>query len=137
MPSSRWRILVSPDVPFVSDIAAQTFRPVFIAGATTTGICFFGTVFAVHHVRYFPEFYGITDDARWRQSLSLVALITGLVAAVSLILLGIFDTYYAHVMHLNLLMETFAGLSVSALTTTIVWWDQVCGIEVFVGLRKW
>ena len=54
---------VNPYVPFISDIAAQTFQPVFIVGCAATGVCFFGTVFAVHHVRYSPAFYGLADDA--------------------------------------------------------------------------
>lgn len=128
---------VSPDVPFVSDIAAQTLRPVFVVGGAATGLCFVGTVFAVHHVRYAPAFYGRTDDARWRQAASLLALLAGLAAAASLVSLGVFDTYYSHVTHRNLLMATFAGLSVSALATVVVWWDQVRGAVVFAGLRKW
>ncbi|KAI1179708.1 hypothetical protein F4777DRAFT_396506 [Nemania sp. FL0916] len=128
---------VNPYVPFISDIGAQTFQPVFIVGCTVTGICFFGTVFAVHHVRYSPKFYGLTDDARWKQGVSLLALITGLAAAVSLVLLSVFDTYKAHTRHLYLLLGTFGGLFISALTTTIVWWDQARGGVVFVGLRKW
>ncbi|KAI0451523.1 hypothetical protein F5B21DRAFT_486844 [Xylaria acuta] len=128
---------VNPDIPFVSDIAAQTFQPVFIVGCAATGVCFFGAVFAVHHVRYSPRFYGLTNDARWKQGFSLVALITGLAAAVSLILLSIFDTYDAHARHLYLLMATFGGLFLSALTTAVVWWDQARGTVVFFGLRKW
>ncbi|KAI1185538.1 hypothetical protein F5B17DRAFT_28325 [Nemania serpens] len=128
---------VNPDVPFISDIGAQTFQPAFIAGCAATGICFFGTVFAVHHVRYSPRFYGLADDARWRQGASLVALLAGLTAAVSLFLLSIFDTYSAHARHLYLLMGTFCGLIVSALATTVVWWDQAGGGMVFVGLQKW
>ncbi|KAI1166560.1 hypothetical protein F5B18DRAFT_606251 [Nemania serpens] len=128
---------VNPEVPFISDIGAATFQPIFIAGCAATGICFFGTAFAVHHVRYSPKFYGLTDDARWRQGVSLIALVAGLAAAVSLVLLSIFDTYKAHARHLYLLLGTFSGLFVSALTTTVVWWDQARGDMVFVGLRKW
>ncbi|KAI0102384.1 hypothetical protein GGR51DRAFT_288832 [Nemania sp. FL0031] len=127
---------VNPEVPFVSDIAAQTFQPVFIAGCAATGICFFGTVFAVHHVRYSPRFYGLIDDAWWRQSLSLIALVTGLAAAVSLVLLSIFDTVDAHSRHQYMLMATFGGLFISGLATTVVWWDQARG-RAFLGLRKW
>ncbi|KAI0161209.1 hypothetical protein GGR57DRAFT_350967 [Xylariaceae sp. FL1272] len=94
-------------------------------------------MFAVHHVRYSPKFYGLVNDAHWRQILSLIALVAGLVAAGCLILLSIFDTVDAHRPHRYLLMGTFAGLCVSALTTTVVWWDQTTGPVVFVGLRKW
>ncbi|KAI1128472.1 hypothetical protein F5Y10DRAFT_175062 [Nemania abortiva] len=128
---------VNPDVPFVSDVAAQTFQPVFIVGCAATGICFLGTVFAVHHVRYSPKFYGLTDDVWWKQGLSLVALIAGLAAAVSLVLLSIFDTVDAHARHEYLLMSTFGGLFISGLTTTVVWWDQARRGSAFVGLRRW
>ncbi|KAI0602462.1 hypothetical protein F4775DRAFT_588700 [Biscogniauxia sp. FL1348] len=128
---------VNPYVPFISDIAAQTFKPVFIIGCAATGVCFSGTVFAVHHVRYSPKFYGLTDDARWRQSVSLVALVAGLAAAACLVFLGVFDTYENTVRHRYLLMGTFSGLFVSAIMTTVVWWDQIQGPAIFAGLRKW
>lgn len=127
----------NPDVPFISDIAAHSFKPVFVVGSALTGVCFFGAVFAVHHVRYSPEFYRLTDDAPWRQAVSLVALVSGFAAAVSLCLLSVFDTADAHVRHRYLLMGTFGGLAVSAVTTTVVWWDQISGPVVFPGLRKW
>lgn len=133
----RYEGQVNPDVPFISDIAAHSFKPVFIVGSILTGICFFGAVFAVHHVRYSPRFYGLTDDAPWRQVVSMAALFSGLAAAVSLFLLSIYDTEDAHVQHRRLLMGTFGGLAVSAVTTTVVWWDQIWGPAVFRGLRKW
>ncbi|KAI1480707.1 Frag1/DRAM/Sfk1 [Daldinia eschscholtzii] len=128
---------VNPYVPFISDIAAHQFKPVFIIGCAATGISFLGTMFAVHHVRYSPKFYGLTDDAPWRQAMSFIAQIAGIAAAVSLINLSIFDTDDAHVRHRHLLMGTFGGLFVSAVATTAVWWDQIWGPMVFVGLRKW
>ena len=73
----------------------------------------------------------------WRQFMSLIAQMAGIVAAVSLINLSNFDTYDAHAQHRYLLMGTFGGLFVSAVTTTAVWWDQIWGPVVFVGLRKW
>ncbi|KAI0025778.1 hypothetical protein F4780DRAFT_225280 [Xylariomycetidae sp. FL0641] len=128
---------VNPWVPFISDIAAQTFKPAFVAGCALTGAGFFGTVFAVHHVRYSPRFYALAHDAPWRQAVSLVALVFGLLAAFSLLFLAIFDTDDAHREHRYLLMSTFACLFVSAATTTVVWWDQTRGPIVFKGLRKW
>ncbi|KAI0877091.1 hypothetical protein GGS24DRAFT_498173 [Hypoxylon argillaceum] len=125
------------DIPFVSDIAAQTFQPVFIAGCVATGACFFGTVFAVHHVRYSPKFYGLTDDTGWRQGVSLVALVAGLVASVSLVLLGIFNTHDTPDKHQYMLMVTFGGLFISGLATTVVWLDQAHGNVMSNGLRKW
>lgn len=128
---------VNPDIPFVSDIAAFTFQPVFIAGCAVTGVAFVGTVFAVQHVRYSPGFYGLTNDALWRQNTSFVAFFTGLLAATSLVLLSIFDTFENNDEHQYILMCVFAGLGAAGLLTTAVWWDQIWGPVVFAGLRKW
>ncbi|KAI0853836.1 Frag1/DRAM/Sfk1 [Daldinia vernicosa] len=128
---------VNPYLPFISDIAAHEFKPVFVIGCSATGVAFFGTIFSVHHVRYAPNFYGLTDDAPWRQIVSFIAQIAGIAAAVSLINLSVFDTDDARIRHRHLLMGTFGGLFASAVTTTAVWWDQIWGPRVFVGLRKW
>ncbi|KAI0479430.1 hypothetical protein GGR56DRAFT_673353 [Xylariaceae sp. FL0804] len=128
---------VNPWVPFVSDIAAQTLQPVFIAGCCLTGAGFLGTVFAVHHVRYAPRFYGLADDRPWRQAASLLALAAGLASSLALVFLAVFDTDDNHRAHRYLLGGTFAGLFVSAAATTVVWWDQTRGPVVFKGLRKW
>lgn len=128
---------VNPSIPFISDIAAFQFKPVFVVGCTLTSLCFLGTVFCVHHVRYSASFYGLVDDARWRKATSAVALITGLVAAVCLLLLSIFDTFEEHEKHRYLLVGTFGGLGLSALTTQAVWWDETYKVMRFPGLRKW
>lgn len=128
---------VNPDVPFISDIGAFTFQPVFIAGCAVTGVAFAGTVFAVHHVRYSDKFYGLTDDAEWRQVVSFFALFGGLFAAACLFLLSVFDTFENQDEHRYLLMSTFGALAISAMLTTAVWWDQIWGPAQFAGLRKW
>lgn len=128
---------VNPEVPFISDIAAFTLQPVFIVGCAVTGVSFAGTVFAVHHVRYSDKFYGLADDAEWRQVTSFVALFAGLVAAACLFLLSVFDTFENNDEHRYLLMSTFGALALSSLLTTAVWWDQIWGPTNFVGLRKW
>ncbi|KUI70661.1 hypothetical protein VM1G_06313 [Cytospora mali] len=128
---------VNPEIPFISDIAAFTFQPVFIAGCAVTGVSFAGTVFSVQHVRYSPKFYGLTDDAQWRQSTSFVALFMGFLAATSLVLLSIFDTFENNDEHRYILMSVFGGLGLAGLLTTAVWWDQIWGPARFAGLRKW
>lgn len=128
---------VNPVVPFISDIAAFTFKAVFVAGCAVTAVAYFGTVLSVHLVRYSPHFYGLTDDTRWRKGLSLVALLFGLAASTCLFLLSIFDTVDSNVWHRYLLLGTFAGLAVSALATTVVWWDQTWSRSIFVHLRRW
>ncbi|KAH7040816.1 Frag1/DRAM/Sfk1 [Microdochium trichocladiopsis] len=55
----RYPEQANPDVPFISDIAAQTLKPVFIVGCAVTGVFFFGTVFGVSHVRCSPDLYRV------------------------------------------------------------------------------
>lgn len=129
---------VNPVIPFISDIAAFNFQPVFIVGCAITGVAFAGTVFAVHHVRYSPNFYGLTDDAEWRQTTSFVALFMGFLASVCLVCLSIFDTFENNDEHRYLLMCTFAGLGLASILTAVVWWDQAWAATArFAGLRKW
>lgn len=127
----------NPYIPFISDIAAFAFKPVFVIGCTITAVCFVGTVYSVHHVRYSTTFYGLTDDARWRKFLSGVAMITGLMAGTCLLLLSVFDTFEEHEKHRYLLVGTFGGLGISSLATEIVWWDETWKAARFPGLRKW
>lgn len=128
---------VNPELPFISDIGAFVFQPVFITGCAITGVTFAGTVFAVHHIRYSDKFYGLTIDAEWRQVTSFVALFAGLISAACLVLLSIFDTFENNEKHRYLLMGTFGGLGTSAILTTMVWWDQIYSPSQFRGLRKW
>jgi hypothetical protein len=128
---------VNPYVPFISDIAAFQFKPVFVVGCTITAVGFVGTVYAVHHVRYSPSFYGLVDDASWRKALSGIAMFTGLVAGTCLLLLSVFDTFEDHEKHRYLLVGTFGGLAVSSFATEIVWWDETWKAARFPGLRKW
>jgi hypothetical protein len=117
---------VNPDVPFISDIAAFTLKPVFVTGCTVTGLAFAAAVFGVHHVRYSPRFYALSAaDAPWRHGVSFVALVAGLLAALALFFLSLYDTFNAHALHARLLVATFVGLGLTALTTSAVWWDQV------------
>ncbi|KAM4065843.1 frag1/DRAM/Sfk1 family protein [Hirsutella rhossiliensis] len=128
---------INPRVPFISDMAAHQFKPVFITGCTLTSVCFVGTVAAVHHVRYSPRFYGLVDDAWWRKAVGLVALVSGLGAVACLLLLSIFDILGEQTTHWLLLLGSFGGLGLSAHTTEIVWWDQTWKSSPFAGLRKW
>lgn len=128
---------VNPLIPFISDIAAFRFKPVFVAGCTITAICFVGTVFSVHHVRYSTGFYGLADDAAWRKTLSFIAMFTGFVSGACLFLLSVFDTFQKHEEHRYLLVGLFGGLALSSITTEIVWWDETYKAARFPGLRKW
>lgn len=128
---------VNPHVPFISDIAAHQFKPLFVLGCAITASAWIATVYCVHHVRYSPRFYGLVDDTAWRKTLSAVALVTGLVAGACLLLLSVFDTLEEHMKHRWLLVGTFGGLTLSACTTQLVWWDETWAPMRFPGIRKW
>ncbi|KAL0257700.1 hypothetical protein SLS55_006863 [Diplodia seriata] len=78
--------------------------------------------------------YGI-DDLWHRKCLSVVAMISGVVAGVGLIMLAIMDTFRYHQEHHILLLICFSGLALSALTTTIVYFDQTVRPSKFRELR--
>ena len=128
---------VNPLIPFISDIAAQAFKPIFIIGCMITSVCFIATVWCVHYVRYAEAFYGLVEDTTWRKGLSAVAMLTGLFAGGCLFLLSIFDTVEEHEKHKYLLLGTFGGLAASSLMTQVVWWDEMTATGRFPGLRKW
>ncbi|KAJ9632826.1 hypothetical protein H2204_007556 [Knufia peltigerae] len=122
---------------FISDIAAFECKPVFITGCTVTAIFFALTVWAVHYARYPDRCYGLTRDAGWKKTISGLALVSGLWAAVSLLLLTVFDTYRAHERHQYLLLSCLGGLGISMLTTSTVWFDQTWKVTQWKGLGRW
>lgn len=127
----------NPLIPFISNIAAFRFKPLFVIGCTITGICFIGTVYSVHHVRYSTGYYGLADDAIWRKTISAIAMFSGVVAGACLLMLSIFDTFQKREEHRYLLVGVFGGLALSSITTEIVWWDETWKAARFPGLRKW
>ena len=127
----------NPYVAFISDIAAFKYKPVFVTGCTLTALTYFGTIWSVNHIRYAPSGYALTQDARWRKVMSSVAVLVSLEAALSLILLTIYDTARAHERHSILLLCTFGGLGLSGILTTITWSDQLRLNVDYPKLRKW
>lgn len=121
---------------FISDIGAFHLKPVFIAGCTITALTFMGTIFSVHYVRYSSHTYAL-QDSRWRKAVSVVAVVSGLVACGALLLLTIYDTYKFHEVHLKLLLTCFGGLGLSMISTTVVWFDQTWKPSKFERLRRW
>ncbi|RYP33011.1 hypothetical protein DL767_004922 [Monosporascus sp. MG133] len=123
--------IANPDVPFINGIAPHGFKPAFVAGTAVTGTCFIGAVCAMHHVchRFKSDDNADSDDddPGWRRAAALLVLASGLTAAVSLLLLSVFDTRNAHVRHRHLLMGTFGTLAACAVATTAVWWNQIWG----------
>lgn len=127
----------NPYVAFISDIAAFTLKPVFVTGCCITALAYFGTIWSTNHIRYAQNGYALTNDIPWRRSVSSIAVIVSFEAAISLILLSIFDTMRAHERHRILLFCTFGGLSLSAVLTAITWADQLKLNVEFPKLRRW
>ncbi|KAF2147233.1 uncharacterized protein K452DRAFT_282223 [Aplosporella prunicola CBS 121167] len=113
----------NPYVAFISDIAAFELKPLFLVGSCITAFAFIGTVCAVHFARYNRRMYGI-DDVWYKHWTSFVAMLSGVVAGAGLILLGVMDTFRFHEEHRILLLVCFSGLALSALCTTLVYFDQ-------------
>lgn len=78
--------------------------------------------------------YGI-DDLRHKKYISILAMISGVVAGLGLILLAVMDTFRFHQEHHILLLVCFSGLGISALSTTIVYYDQTVKPSKFRQLR--
>lgn len=111
-------------------------KPLFIAGCTVTALGYVGTIFSVHYARYDSHMYAVTD-VRWRKITSVLAVVSGLIACVALLLLTIFDTYRFSTVHSKLLFICFGGLGVSMVTTSTVWFDQTWKSSRFDNLRRW
>ncbi|OCL13231.1 hypothetical protein AOQ84DRAFT_283540 [Glonium stellatum] len=124
----------NPCVAFISDMAAFTLKPLFLVGGSITAVSFILTVCAVHFARYSHRMYGI-DDVRWKKSLSIFAMISGVVASLALVLLAGMDTLRFHEEHAVLLLVCFVGLAFSAIATTIVYFDQTWNPSPFRRLR--
>ncbi|EXJ77367.1 hypothetical protein A1O3_09593 [Capronia epimyces CBS 606.96] len=122
---------------YISNIAAFELKPVFITGCTITAVAFALTVVAVHYARYSSHLYGLVYDAQWKKRTSVLAVIAGLWASLSLLLLTVFDTYRAHDRHVILMLSCLAGLGLSSIATSAVWFDQAWRPPAREGLRKW
>lgn len=122
---------------FISDIAAFQLKPLFLVGGVTTAAGFAATMVAVHMSRYDERMYGLVDDALWKKGSSIIAMCSGVVAGLGLLLLAVLDTFRFHEEHAVLLLVCFIGLVVSMVLTTVVYLDQVWRPSMFRGLRGW
>lgn len=115
----------------VSDIAAHELKPLFLVGATITSLTFLSTISNVHKFRI----YAYTENhSRIRGVASLFSVFAGFVAATSLILMAVLDTFRFHQAHKILLLAYSWGIGVCSFLVMIVWVDQV----LLPGrLRKW
>jgi len=78
--------------------------------------------------------YGL-HNSKSKRVLSMIALITGMVASMGLFFLTIFDTSNYHAVHAPLLSVVFGGLAVSSICTTVVYLDETFKASAFTRLR--
>lgn len=119
---------------FISDIGALRLKPFFIAGGTITALSFVGTLFAVHFARHDKLMYGLTNGSRTKRILSIITLISGILASAGLFFLTIFDTYRFHSAHGLLMLLAFIGLLVSSICNVLAYLDQMIGPRKFKSL---
>lgn len=109
-------------------------KPVFIIGCFLTGLSFIPTISFVHFARYSPRMYGIRDS-RFTKAVSVLSIICGSIAGLSLALLSVLDTWRFPEEHLKTLCSYFLGLGLCALCTGYVYWDQCWRSSPFRNLR--
>ncbi|PVH94232.1 hypothetical protein DM02DRAFT_475062, partial [Periconia macrospinosa] len=111
---------------FISDIGAFQLKPVFLIGGILTAFFFTSTMVVVHLSRYDERMYSMQmQDMAWKRWVSAVAMSSGIVAGLGLILLTIFDTFRFHQEHAVLLLVCFVGLVSCMLLTVVVYFDQM------------
>ena len=122
----RYPAQSNPYVAFISDIGAFVLQPLFIAGGTITAITLLGTVLCIHIV--FHRDYDTEKRAkpqRYLQVFSVLACLFQGVACPCQICLTIFDNKGYPRIHRMLLLGAFAGTALSAICTTVVFWDEM------------
>ncbi|KAF3929121.1 hypothetical protein ABW20_dc0109287 [Dactylellina cionopaga] len=107
-------------VAYISDVAADFLKPLFIAGSSVTAVCFILSLFGGRWLRHRGR---ILPNTSWTQRIfSIVAIIGALVGGIGLILLSIFDTKRHTKLHRVFLGVFCGGVLVSALGTVVEYW---------------
>jgi len=127
---------MSPDqsIAYISDVAADFLKPLFIVGCAITAVGFFLCLaverWARHQGRLLPNM------RRREKVMSTLAIIASFIGGVGLILLSIFDTEHHPSMHRGFLLMFVAGTAFSAIFTIIEfrWLDKSFG-RSFRALR--
>ena len=122
----RYPAQSNPFVAFISDIGAFVLQPLFITGGTITAVTLLGTILCVHFL--FHREYATEKKAkpqRYKKVFSVLACLFQGVACPGQICLTIFDNKGYPRIHRMLLLGAFAGTALSAICTTIVFWDEM------------
>ncbi|KAF3920673.1 hypothetical protein ABW21_db0207475 [Orbilia brochopaga] len=120
-----WIVAGSPHYPsmdskgqtmaYISDVAAESLKPLFIAGASVTSVCFILSLLGARWLRHRGRI--IPNTSLPQKIFSFIAITGAIVGSVGLILLSIFDTKRYKTTHRVFLTVFCAGVLVSALGT--------------------
>lgn len=98
-------------IAYISDIGADVLKPLFITGAALTGFFLFLSLLSMRRNHALIH--------RLERTLDILSVLAGLIAAVSILLLAIFDTRRHPSLHKFFLLMFMLGVIFSALFTTI------------------
>lgn len=98
-------------IAYISDVGADTLKPLFVTGATITGLFFFLALCAMRRNHSLSR--------RLERTLDWASMASGLMGAVSLLLLSVFDTRRHPTLHRLFLFLFMLGIVLSALFTTL------------------
>ncbi|CAZ86490.1 unnamed protein product [Tuber melanosporum] len=101
-------------IAYISDIGANVLKPLFVTGCAITAV---GFVFSLAFMRRNHAL-----RSRLESTMDWLALATGSLGAVSLILLSVFDTQRHVSLHRLFLFLFMLGVVLSAIFTTIEYW---------------
>ncbi|KAF8464578.1 Frag1/DRAM/Sfk1 family-domain-containing protein [Kalaharituber pfeilii] len=107
----RYPTMELGNVAYISDIGAQELKPLFVTGCAITGLFFFLSLLSMRRNQALPR--------RLDRVLDVLALLCGLLGAVSLVLLAIFDTEGYSDLHRLFLFLFMLGVILSAIFTTL------------------
>jgi len=98
-------------IPYISDIGAETLKPMFIAMSAVSVVSFDFAFLFERYLRHQGKL--ARNTSKWQKVYSACATIAAIVGAAGLILLTIFDTKRHHTLHdvfLSLLEATSSAL---------------------------
>ncbi|KAI5779493.1 Frag1/DRAM/Sfk1 family-domain-containing protein [Geopyxis carbonaria] len=98
-------------IAYISDVGADTLKPLFVTGATITGLFFFLALCAMRRNH--------SLNRRLERTLDWASIAAGFMGAVSLLLLSVFDTRRYPTLHRLFLFLFMLGIVLSALFTTL------------------
>lgn len=112
-------------IAFISDVGAQSLKPLFITGSVLTTVFLDLSFLATRWLRHSGR---LAPNKSWGEKvLDILTIVFGLIGTAGLILLSIFDTYRHNKLHDIFLLLFMGGYLISAIF--ICWEYQRLGIK--------